>query len=497
MRLFFAGILLLLSLALGFCGFKAYRSTKSIGRSVALLDFFLIPPILGNLIIICSHDHIASIIGFYIYFLGMDIVIYGLFQFALEYCLLLRPDRKYRQVVSILLALDAIQLLCNLIFGHAFSTESITADGAVYYRIIPYFGQTVHRVVVYGIFFAVLVIFMIKIIRTPRINAEKYTVILIIMVITGIWETFYIFSRTPIDRSMVGFGVFGLLVFYFSMYYRPMRLLDRMLANIASELPDALFFFDANGKCIWANNPGLALVGLTDGQFDRSNECLVSKFGEFEDKEDGWTMQHEIETGEKTKSYILEKQIVLDDKGRDIASFLRIRDNTDEQQTLQQEIFRATHDVLTGLYNRAGYDVLISETDLNTACMIMIDVDHFKEVNDTFGHETGDRVLVKTAGILQHCFRSQDHICRIGGDEFIVILTGAGQEQRDMIASRLFRINENLEKKDDDLPTLSISAGIAFGNKELDAKQLFENADKAVYEAKNQGRHRFIFYDDI
>lgn len=497
MRLLIAVILLLLSTALGFCGYKAYHSTKSIGFSVALLDFFLIPPLLGNLIIILSHERSISLTGFYIYCVGMNVVIYSLFRFTLEYCLLVRPDRKYRLIVGVILALDSIQVLFNLIFRHAFSTEVITVDGGIYYRIIPHFGQMIHRVVIYGIFIAILIIFIVKVIRTPRINAEKYAVILIIMVVTAIWETFYIFSRTPIDRSMLGFGVFGILVFYFSIYYRPMRLLDRMLARVASELPDALFFFDANGKCIWANNPGLALVNLTEEQCDRSNEYLISKFGEFEDKEDGWTSQHEISEGEKTRSYVLEKQIVRDNKDRDIASFLRIRDNTDEQQTLQQEIYRSTHDALTGLYNRAGYDVLISETDLSTICMIMIDLDHFKEVNDTYGHETGDRVLVKAAKILQHHFRSQDHICRIGGDEFIILLEGAGQEQREMISSRIPRINNDLEKTDDGLPPLSISAGIAFGKQEQDAKELYENADKALYEAKNGGRHNFSFFDDL
>ena len=63
------------------------------------------------------------------------------------------------------------------------------------------------------------------------------------MIITTIWETAYIFSRAPIDRAMIGFGVFGLLVYYLALFYRPLRLLDSMLANMASEIPEALFFF--------------------------------------------------------------------------------------------------------------------------------------------------------------------------------------------------------------------------------------------------------------
>lgn len=94
---------------------------------------------------------------------------------------------------------------------------------------------------------AVLVIFIVKVIKSPKINFERYSVILAAMVITTVWETAYIFSRTPIDRAMIGFGVFGLLVYYLALFYRPMRLLDSMLAQMASEIPDALFFFDAGG----------------------------------------------------------------------------------------------------------------------------------------------------------------------------------------------------------------------------------------------------------
>ena len=78
--------------------------------------------------------------------------------------------------------------------------------------------------------------------------------------------------------------------------------------------------------------------------------------------------------------------------------------------------FKASHDELTGVYNRAGYDLLLSGLDLNSTYMILIDVDNFKSINDTYGHEIGDRVLIKLADVIKSHFRSEDNICRIVGD---------------------------------------------------------------------------------
>ena len=113
-----------------------------------------------------------------------------------------------------------------------------------------------------------IIIFIVKTIRSSRIDAERYYVILGTILLTTVWETLYIFSRAPVDRSMVGFGVFGLLVFYFSLYYRPLRLLDKMLAMLASGMPDAIYFFDGGGHCFWANNRGIELAQISGSDFE-------------------------------------------------------------------------------------------------------------------------------------------------------------------------------------------------------------------------------------
>ena len=391
------------------------------------------------------------------------------------------------------MTVDIIQLLCNPFFGHAFGTEPVEVSGAPYYRLIPYAGQSFHRIVDYGILAAVIIIFIVKMIQSPKINSERYSVILTVMIIISAWETAYIFSRTPVDRAMTGFGVFGLLVYYLALIYRPMRLLDSMLANMASEMPDALFFFDGNDQCIWSNRPGIALVGIDPSNYEPVSARLHELFGDYSREA---VSQHEIKVGDTTRSYVLEKHNVTDDRQRLIGSFLSIRDNTVEHETLQQEIYRATHDSLTSLYNRAGYDLLINSLDLKTTYLLLIDADSFKTVNDTCGHETGDRVLGKIADTIRHSFRSEDHICRIGGDEFVVFLVHTDERQKQLIISRINRINAELSAPADGLPPISISVGIAHGRDAEDPGELFERADRALYATKNNGKRGYTFYND-
>ena len=164
------------------------------------------------------------------------------------------------------------------------------------------------------------------------------------------------------------------------------------------------------------------------------------------------------------------------------------------KNSLERLNFKASHDELTGAYNRAGYDLLLSSIDLPSTYMMLLDVDNFKTINDTYGHETGDKVLIKLVRILKNNFRTDDYICRVGGDEFVIFMRHASEVHRNLIASKIEKINRELEASDDGLPPASISVGIVHGKNAMDAKNLFEQTDEAMYQAKKKGKHTYTFY---
>jgi diguanylate cyclase (GGDEF)-like protein len=165
---------------------------------------------------------------------------------------------------------------------------------------------------------------------------------------------------------------------------------------------------------------------------------------------------------------------------------------------------RATRDSLTGLLNRASLTDRLaasfsSGADRRTMQegVLFIDVDDFKEVNDSLGHHGGDALLVQLAGRLSDCARPQDLVARLGGDEFaIVVLATDASEAASILAERILSsLNEPFSLNNSSI-VVSVSIGAAVRLAETtDAAELLRNADFAMYMAKGSGKNRFQLFD--
>ena len=149
--------------------------------------------------------------------------------------------------------------------------------------------------------------------------------------------------------------------------------------------------------------------------------------------------------------------------------------------------YSATHDSLTGVYNRTAYDAQCRELDHADIGVLIVDVDNFKGFNDNYGHDVGDRVLKRVAQVLTDSFRSEDFIGRIGGDEFCVIMKHVNSGMRELVAGKVARVNQRLMNPEDDLPRISLSVGVAFGDRKAPSGDIFKDADTALYGVKRQG----------
>lgn len=169
--------------------------------------------------------------------------------------------------------------------------------------------------------------------------------------------------------------------------------------------------------------------------------------------------------------------------------------NAQNQRMLKR---KAEHDSLTGLLNRSAMDDLqtLFRNSSEPVALAVIDVDHFKEVNDEYGHETGDLMLKHVASLLESSFRSSDYVIRFGGDEFVVILTELKYENMSSIEKKFDHINAALKNPDDKLPPVSVSVGLAFSPQGF-TEDLFSRADQALYRAKGRGRCNCCFDQTI
>lgn len=157
----------------------------------------------------------------------------------------------------------------------------------------------------------------------------------------------------------------------------------------------------------------------------------------------------------------------------------------------------AHRDFLTGLFNARAFEFMMEqkiETSNRSSVpftLLMLDIDYFKRVNDTYGHPAGDAVLAQMADVLRGTFRPGDHIARKGGEEFAVIVDACDSEQIRIIAERLRRNVENhvFRLPDGTEIRITVSAGSAT-YPDIDSHLLVERADRALYEAKATGRNR-------
>jgi diguanylate cyclase (GGDEF)-like protein len=158
--------------------------------------------------------------------------------------------------------------------------------------------------------------------------------------------------------------------------------------------------------------------------------------------------------------------------------------------------YEAAHDALTGVYNRSAFDELLTRNSDENIALLILDVDFFKQVNDTYGHDMGDRVLQRVARELRCTFREADKVCRVGGDEFCVIVIGASSSAESIIREKLEMVADTLRKPEDDVPGITVSVGCAFSDRLSGEESLLKKADRALYRVKEHGRDGFAFYGE-
>ncbi|MBD2110069.1 diguanylate cyclase [Nodosilinea sp. FACHB-13] len=179
-----------------------------------------------------------------------------------------------------------------------------------------------------------------------------------------------------------------------------------------------------------------------------------------------------------------------------------VRDITEKKQAEARIHYQAFYDRLTGLPNRAFLDTYLpkvlaqADRQQTQVAVAFLDLDKFKDVNDSLGHEVGDQMLHRVAERLAQCLRSEDLLVRWGGDEFVLVLSRL--TAADSVGRTCDRILESLElafEIDDHQLHIGTSIGIAlFPQDGTDPTTLLRHADHALYQAKNQGRNTYRFY---
>ena len=268
--------------------------------------------------------------------------------------------------------------------------------------------------------------------------------------------------------------------------------------HLVRNAPIVVFALDAEGRFTLSTGKGLEKLGLEEGQVVGQSAFEIYREDETVLKHltaalAGETVGDRIEYGDKAFESVY-VPIIEDDE---VTGMVGISTDVTRHAELERELrLQAAHDTLTGLANRDTFRSAVRRSldkDPASTCVLIVDLDEFKEINDARGHEDGDHVLAEVAHRLREHTREEDLAARLGGDEFGVLIETGSEELADAIAARLLEaIAEPFEAPSGPLK-VAASIGVAGpGFTGESVGQAMRDADLAMYEAKRRGKGGFV-----
>ncbi|WP_166434266.1 diguanylate cyclase domain-containing protein [Vibrio viridaestus] len=289
---------------------------------------------------------------------------------------------------------------------------------------------------------------------------------------------------------------------------------NKELSAILNHIPQGVAVYDSNGRLKYWNNQHVKIYEKSPDQIYIRQHFVefLMMYCEHENSDIGpeqlmlsMNQAFEHDTTLRHLFYLKSGKIVeaLYSKLPDDGWICTSEDITEQEKSREKIHYAAHHDILTGLANRSLFNDYVdtlsdSLADTQQHILMLIDLDHFKAVNDTYGHSIGDSVLKDVAQRLTSSVRETDLVCRLGGDEFAIILSG--QDNLMSIATKMAkRIVELVSMPYSIGDNLEVKIGVSIGLSEIDKQDIklneaLKQADKALYTVKREGRNNYLFY---
>lgn len=281
---------------------------------------------------------------------------------------------------------------------------------------------------------------------------------------------------------------------------RALRESEEKYRSLMESVGDSIYLVDRDCKYLFMNKKHLSRLGLTEDSFlgqayrDSHSPEETKEFVEKVDKvfETGESVKHEHLSRRDNRYFLRTLSPVKDTDGSIIAVAIVSKDINELKQLEEKLRTLSLTDEITGLYNRRGFFMMVEQLlrlakrQKKGIFMLYADLDNLKVINDTWGHQEGDRALIDTANIFRATYRESDIIARIGGDEFAVISVGAIGDNTEMITARFQKNLKDYSTKNKRSYTLSISFGISYYNPESPCSidELLRQAEKFMYDEK-------------
>ena len=357
------------------------------------------------------------------------------------------------------------------------------------------------------IYIAVAIILLVRaMIKMDRIYQWQSGFMLLALILPTTVDVLYYFGISPFpyfNYSTAVFSISGLILIWILFRFRFLDLLPIARDTVIDNLEDSIIIFDHKKRLVHINPAARKLFDISPdmlGQtIDKTQNEYLQKISTLLQENKS---EIDIEIGEEqSKHFDSQATPVLSRRGLHIGWVVTSHDVTERTRIFQQVQDLSVRDNLTGIYNRRHFFELsqrellrIQRSQNSSASVVMIDLDHFKQVNDNYGHAAGDQVLILLTQTILEQLRKYDIFGRIGGDEFTLLLNDVSAGEALNITNRL-RTSIAALRIPFEAPVISINAcfGIVASQilekNDLTIERMLKLADKALYEAKKQGRN--------
>lgn len=383
-------------------------------------------------------------------------------------------------------------------------------------------------------YIVILISFTLLVISYRTANSffkRQYMMILLGSIIPFVFSAYTQTKNTAfndLDLAPVTFGISGIVYAYVIFRHQFMDLIPIARGRLIENMSDGVLVMDVQGRIVDINPAMETFLDAPSSSFIGKNvsEAINIWSESTEHLLTGLETRTELRLPHKTSRYLDLRVTPLYDSDQSLSGRLIIfRDITDRKEVekdlrhaldrLQGQLIeigllqsqlreQAIRDALTNIFNRRYMEETLerelarAEREVYPLCIVMMDIDHFKDVNDVYGHAAGDTVLKKLADMLTRQSRQGDFVCRFGGEEFVLVMPNIGIDVATSRANSLLNSISSLFVSFGKFNlTITVSMGVSWYPAHGKTKEdLLHTADKALYAAKHAGRNRISVYQE-
>lgn len=426
MRIVYGLTVLLEAMLIAHCAIGSFKKHDKIGKSVCIYELLAFACAIDFFIFTFVPGHTVTVLAKGLTMALFDWMLIALMLYTQYYTDAVKAFKSVQAASMIFAVLDTYMLIENTWTNKIFDIESIKAEHINVVFNNDSLWYKLHFMFTYA--FAIMIIFtyLFMFIRSSRLYRKAYGAIAAVIIIGVSFDIATIGSDTIYDLSMIIYGVMSVLIYYLTYRYVPNELIENMLSLVVSDMNNGIICYDRKGRCIYYNDLVEAIYhnGGNMSEYERKYSRWIEKTGD--DREDSMTFQTDIELNGQKHYFEIAYKRIYDERKRFICDYFVYNDRTQMYESWEKEKYKASHDSLTGLLNRDQFyeevHDMVNKYPDTTFYLICSNIKDFKFINEIFGMEKGNQVLIKQAKLMASNPSERTICARLMNDRFALCL---------------------------------------------------------------------------